>query len=124
MQMNSPPVWVNKQRVLSSLHTLRESSPCLQESVLKRPSAGEGHMPRIRTVQITTARIDLVSMSKAYNEEETCHDSRDSWGNSSLENCKSIISNLLWSGVGLAFSTRSDHTWLEENTLKHDIVLS
>ncbi|KAG5581843.1 hypothetical protein H5410_052470 [Solanum commersonii] len=55
---------------------------------------------------------------------ETCHDSRYSWGNSSMEELKSIISNLLWSGSVFAFSTRSDHTLLEENTLKHDIVLS
>lgn len=41
-----------------------------------------------------------------------------------MKELECVLSNLLWCGLLLAFSTRSDHARLEENTLKHDIVLS
>lgn len=52
------------------------------------------------------------------------HDSRNSWGDSPVEELEGVISNLLWGGLVFAFSTRSDHAGLEKDALKHDIVLS
>uniref|UniRef100_A0A3Q7ETT6 Uncharacterized protein n=1 Tax=Solanum lycopersicum TaxID=4081 RepID=A0A3Q7ETT6_SOLLC len=49
---------------------------------------------------------------------------RDSWGNPPLEETESIVCDLLRSGPVFAFSTRSNHAWFQEDTLKHDIVLS
>ena len=55
---------------------------------------------------------------------DTCHDSRDSWGDSSVEELECVVSNLLRGGPFLAFSSRSNHARLEEDTLEQDIVLS
>lgn len=51
------------------------------------------------------------------------HDSGDSWGDSPVEELEGVVSNLLRGGLVLAFCSRSDHAGLEEDTLKHDIVL-
>jgi hypothetical protein len=40
-----------------------------------------------------------------------------------VEELEGVFSNLVRGGPVLAFSARSDHTRLEEDTLKHDIVL-
>ena len=55
---------------------------------------------------------------------ETCHDSRDRRGDSSVEEAEGVFSNLLRGGPFLAFSSRSNHARLEKDTLKQDIVLS
>lgn len=55
---------------------------------------------------------------------ETCHDSRDSRGDSPTEEVKSVASNLFRSSPFLALGTRGNHARLKKDTLKQHIVLS
>lgn len=56
--------------------------------------------------------------------KDTCHDSGDSRGDSPLEELEGVVSNLLGSGPFLAFSSRGNHAWLEEDPFEQDIVFS
>lgn len=54
---------------------------------------------------------------------ETCHDPGNSRGNSSAEEFKGVLRDLIRSSLVFALCTRSHHAWFEEDSFKHDIVL-
>src|SRR5574342_119424 len=53
----------------------------------------------------------------------TCHNSRNSWRDSSLEKRQSVLCNCLRACSVFAFSSRSNHAWFQKNSFKQNIVL-
>lgn len=74
-------------------------------------------------VFVSVCVCTLYYVSKKKVREGAHHDARDGRGDPSLEELEGVAGYFLRGGPVLALGTRGHHAWLQEDALKHDVVL-